>query len=334
MIRRALLSVTIIVALIVQASAQERVSVGTQRLVTSGALFLADARGYFKAEGLEVDMTAFASPQPVIEALAAGDTDFGLTGFTAIAFNLAGQGKIKAIAGQAREKRKYEGNEIVASLAASEVGLRKFEHLANKRVAISGIDSLEHYQLTQIARIKGFDLTGVKVQVLPSFDAVARAVSTGHADAAILPTLYARELMVLNQARLVGWYSELDEQQLGALFVSATVLRTRRAAVEKFLRAYRRGAADYAAALLRHDRSGKRISDTKSQTAATAIARYAYPGKSATNATTVEAGAYFIDAQAKLDIADIERQIEWYKSQGLVDPSVNARNVVDLSLIQ
>jgi NitT/TauT family transport system substrate-binding protein len=163
---------------------------------------------------------------------------------------------------------------------------------------------------------------------------VARAVSTGKADAAILPILYARELMVSNQARLVGWYSELDEQQLGALFVSAAMLQTRRAAVEKFVRAYRRGTADYAAALLRYDRFRKRISDAKSQAAAATIARYVYPGKSATAAATVEAGAYFIDAQARLDVADIERQVEWFKAQGLVEAGIDVRSVVDLSLIQ
>ena len=177
MIRRALLSVTIIVALIVQASAQERVSVGTQRLVTSGALFLADARGYFKAEGLDVEMTAFASPQPVVEALAAGETDFGLTGFTAVAFNLAGQGKIKAIAAQVREKRNYEGNEIVASIGASDRGLRKLEHLANKSVAVTQLGSAFHYQLGQIARLKGFDLAGVTVKPLQSVEARVRAVT-------------------------------------------------------------------------------------------------------------------------------------------------------------
>jgi ABC-type nitrate/sulfonate/bicarbonate transport system substrate-binding protein len=35
------------------ADAQERVVVGTQRLTENGALFLAAAEGYFKAEGID-----------------------------------------------------------------------------------------------------------------------------------------------------------------------------------------------------------------------------------------------------------------------------------------
>lgn len=49
MILRALATLIVIIALIAHASAQERVSVGTLRLASNGALFLAAAQGYFKA---------------------------------------------------------------------------------------------------------------------------------------------------------------------------------------------------------------------------------------------------------------------------------------------
>ena len=70
------------------AAAQERVAIGTQRLTDNGALFLAAAQGYFKAEGIDLAMTAYESDQSVAETLAAGATDFGLAGFTPAAFNL------------------------------------------------------------------------------------------------------------------------------------------------------------------------------------------------------------------------------------------------------
>jgi len=306
MIVRALatLSLSLIIALLAPAGAQERVTVGTQRLASSGALFIAAAQGYFKAEGLDIEMTAYPSAQPVVEALSLGATDFGLTEFTATAFNLAGKGAIKAIAAQVREKHDYEGNEVVASNGAYSKGLHKLEDLADKSVAISQLGSAFHYQLGQIARAKRFDLAGILLKPLQSPDAMASAVAAGQVDAAILPAQSARELLAASQAKLIGWYSELDEQQLGALFASAKVLATRRATVEKFVRAYRRGAADYAAALLRHERYGKRVSDAKSREAATIIARYVYPGQSS-GVATVEAGAYFMDPQARLDFADI-----------------------------
>jgi NitT/TauT family transport system substrate-binding protein len=316
------------------AGAQERVVIGTQRLTDNGALFLAAAQGYFKAEGIDLAMTAYESDQTVAETLAAGATDFGLAGFTPAAFNFAGKGLIKAVAAQVREKRYYEGTEIVASNIGFNKGLHKFEDIANRTIAISALGSVPRYQLEQIARIKRVDVTRITIKPMQTLDAVARAVGTNQVDAAIMPAPHARELLAANQAKLVGWYSELDEQQFGALFVSTKMIGTRRGVVEKFIRAYRRGTADYAEALLRKDRNSKRTSDTRSHEAATTIARYVYPDRGDGGAAAVEAAAYFIEPQAGLDVEDIERQIAWYKAQGLIDKSVNAREVVDPSFIK
>lgn len=327
MIRRLFTTLPLIAVLISSAAGQERVTVGTQRLVTSGALFIAATNGYFKAEGLDVEMTAYTTPQLVVEALAGGSTDFAVAAFTGAAFNLAGKGAIKAIAAQVREKRDYDGNELIASNAAYAKGLQKPADLADRSFAIGELGSLYHYQLGQIARIKRFDLASVLLKPGSSLDVMARQVATGEADATILPAQYARELLTANQAKLVAWVSEIDEPQLGALFASAKTLE-KRETVEKFLRAYRRGTADYTAALMRNDKYSKRVTDAKSKAAAAAIARYIYPGRS-DGAATVEASAYYMDPQARLDSADLERQIEWYKSQSLIDSSVTVRNVVD-----
>ena len=96
----------------------------------NGALFLAAARGYFKAEGIDLDMTAYASDKDVVTALAAGATDLGIARFTVEAFTFAGRGDIRAIAAQTREKEDYDGSELIASNAAYAKGLRKPEQLS------------------------------------------------------------------------------------------------------------------------------------------------------------------------------------------------------------
>ena len=129
----------IVIGLPSLAAAQERVLVGTQRLAENGALFLAAAQGYFKAEGIDLGMTAYESDQAVAETLAAGTTDFGLAGFTPAAFNAGGKGLIKAIAAQVREKRTRAASSSPQILALP--GLRTFADVANKSVAISALGS-------------------------------------------------------------------------------------------------------------------------------------------------------------------------------------------------
>jgi NitT/TauT family transport system substrate-binding protein len=332
MIRRALAIVSTLAVLSTSAAAQERISVGTTRAVANSVLFLAEIQGHFKAEGLVVEMTAYASDQDVVEAMAAGSADLGLAGFTATAFNLAGAGTIKAVAAQVSEKADYEGNDIVVSNAAFERGIRKLENLANASVATFKLGTASHYQLGQVARIKQFDIGSLTLKPQSSIAAIGRAIATGTVDAAILPGSEARELMIANQAKLVAWYSEIDNAQLGALFASSKAIAGKRATVEKFVRAYRRAAGEYYTTFMRQDRYGKRISNAKSQELAGKIARYVFPNRSVETAATVtEAGMYYMDREARLDAAEVARQVAWYQSQSLVDKSVDARGIVDSS---
>ena len=314
------------------AAAQERVAVGTTRAVANAVLFLGVEQGLFKAEGLDVEMTAYASDQDVVEALAGGATDLGLAGFTARAFNLAGSGAIKAIAAQVRERADYEGNDIVVSNAAYDRGLRKAEQLAGASFATHKLGTTLHYQLGQIARVKQFDIATVVLKPQDTLNDIARAIASGAADAAMLPGNEARALLTGGQARLIAWYSEIDQTQLGALFASSKAIDARRATVEKFVRAYRRAATEYAALYLHNDRFGKRVTNARTREMSAKIARYVFPGRPAEQATAlVEAGIYHMDRDARLDAADIARQVAWYQSQSLVDRSVEARAVLDTS---
>jgi hypothetical protein len=70
-------------------------------------------------------------------------------------------------------------------------------------------------------------------------------------------------------------------------------------------RAYRREAADYAAALLRHDSYSNRVFDVHTHDAAAAIGLYLYPGQPASSTAPVVASAvYFMDADVRLDLAE------------------------------
>ena len=51
-------------------------------------------------------------------------------------------------------------------------------------------------------------------------------------------------------------------------------------------------------------------------------------------ARLVEASAFYVDAQARLDVPDILKQIAWYKALGLVEPGVDAPATLDLSFVK
>ena len=322
----------ILIAMAAPAAAQERVTVATLRSVNNGALFLAAARGYFKAEGITLDMTAYASDADVVKAMASGGTDFGLAGWSIETVKLASQGAVKAVAGQVHEKAGYEGNEMVVSAAAYDRGVHRLDQLLNGVVAVDAVGSTLHYQFEQAKTAKGGKALGYTLRFAGSPQAAAAALTEGRADIAVLPMLQARNLLSTNQAKLIAWCSQFADTELGALFASPTMLTSRRAIAERFVRAYRRGAADYHDAFLRLDKYSKRVSNAVSHDAAKIVAYYVYPHAARDEAMAAAEGeVHYMDAQARLDTADLGRRVAWYQAQGLLDPSVKPQSLVDLN---
>ena len=336
MTRRALRLACVLAALIsgVPAAAGEKVTVGALRFVSSGALFIAVERGYFANEELDVDLKFFDAAQPIAVAVVTRDVDFGLTAFTAGLFNLAASGGLKVIAAQAKEAKGFEGNAILASNAAWEKGLRRLGDLKGHSLAITQMGSSFHYQIGQIARVEGFPLASVSLKPLQSLANMAAAIKGNQVDAIIIAPHLAKQLVEGGDAKLLGWYSDIDEYQFGALFTSPKMIEERRPTVARFVRAYQRGTAEFAAALLKRDDSGNRKFDATSHAVAALIARYVYPGEPAEKAVRlVEASTYYVDPQARLDVGDIFAQVAWYQSQGMVGASVDPHALIDLSFI-
>lgn len=316
------------------AQAQEKVSVAVLRFVSSGGLFLAVEKGYFRQEGLDVDLKFFEAAQPIAVAVVSGDADFGVTAFTAGFYNLAGKGALKIIAAQAKEAKGYEGNLVLASNGAYAKGLTSLDQLSGKSVGITQVGSSFHYQVGQIAAAKGFDLKSVDLKPLQSLPQMAAALRGGQVDAIIIAPHLAKPLVAAGEAKLIGRVSDVAEYQFGGLFTNTKTITSKRATVEKFVRAYQKGAADYAKDFLAKDAAGAIAYGPDSDADAVLIGKHVYPSDPPEQAAPkVKASAFYVDPQARLDVADIADQVAWLKSQGLADASVDPKAILDLSFV-
>ena len=75
------------------AFAAEKIKLGSQPFISHAGLFIAAEKGYFSAEGLDVDMeVSRASGTQMLTALVAGDYDIVGAGLTVATFNAALRG--------------------------------------------------------------------------------------------------------------------------------------------------------------------------------------------------------------------------------------------------
>lgn len=333
--RRNLIAAAALLALAAPAQAADKAVVGALRFVSSGGLYLAIERGYFAAEGIDVELKFFEAAQPIAVAVASGDVQFGLTGITGGTLNLAGRGGLKIIASQGAEKKGVAGNTLVASNDAYAKGLTTPEKLAGASAAVTQVGSTFHYQLGQIAAAKGFDLSKIAIKPLQSLPNMVAAVKTGQVDATILPPHIAGPMAARGEAKKIIALSDIADYQFGGLFAAPKTIAEHRDLAQRFVKAYRKGLKDYGAALTRVDASGARIADEAATKAGAQIGKYVYPSDPPEAAAQkVIASAPYCDPDGRIDLADLEKQIAWYKSEKLVDAGVEAKNVADLTLSQ
>jgi NitT/TauT family transport system substrate-binding protein len=316
---------------VVAAAAQplQKISVGALRLASSGALFIAHDKGYFAAEGLEAELKAFTAAQQIALAVTSGDADFGATGLTAAFFNLAGKGALKIIAAQSREEPGFQLVGYMVTNAAYDGGFRSLGNFPGKRVGITTAGSTFEYSLGLLARKYKFDLKNVTLVPLQTLPNMAAAFKGQQVDAVLAPVNIVRQLEADKAGRVLGWVGDETPWQLGVLFTSPRTIGTQRPMVEKFIRAYLRASADYNRAFNGKDAAGKPVKGPGYDELLAILAKWVQQPPE-----RVAEGLPFVDAGGRLDVGDVYKQVAFWQSRGQVDKSVDARAILDLSLVK
>jgi NitT/TauT family transport system substrate-binding protein len=334
MIRSRFACLSAVVALLAfdaaDAAAQQlqKVSVGLLRLSSSGAVFIAKEKGYFREQGLDADLKIMTAAAQVPVAVTSGDADFGVTGLTAGFFNLAGRGALKIVGAQSREEVGYQLNAYMVTNKAVEGGFTSLKDFAGKRLAITTTGSTFHYSIGILAAKYGFDVKSVSLVALQSLPNMAAAFKGAQVDATIAPVTVARQLEAEGAGRIIGWVGDETPWQLGALFTSPKLIAERRSVVEKFVRAYSKGAHDYHVAFNARDK-GQEIRGPGYDESITILAKVLEQP-----AERVKVGLPYVDPEARLNVGDVYNQVAFWQGQGLVDRTVDAKSILDLSFVK
>jgi NitT/TauT family transport system substrate-binding protein len=306
-------------ALAGQAGAESiKVAIGTGGV---GHLFIAQDKGYFAAEGLTVEFVPFAAAEPAAVAVASGAVEFGATGLSGALYSLGSQGVLRIIAGSLRETPGFRFLTFVVSKHAWDAGWTSFKGLAGHSVAVPQIGSPSHYSTALIAEKYGIDLKSVRVLPVQSVPNTISAATGGQADAAVMPLVPVAPSIDRGDVKLMGYVGDETPWQIHALFTTAKIANERRDLVERFLRAYRKGAKEMHDAFTGPD--GARQDGPQAEAVLALIAKYT--GQSVAQA---KLAIPYVDAEARLDVNDVLHQISWYKQQNMLKGTVDDK-VID-----
>lgn len=305
----------------------ETIKIGIIKQTNTGMVFLAQDRGYFTAEGLTAEIVYFDSSLPIAVATVSGDVDFGVTANTAGFYQLAGQGELRIIAGQVGEVPGYHDQGWFASSQAYAAGVRSAKDIPGHAVALTSIGASSHYTLGLAAEKYGFDLSKVQVLPLQSLGNMVTALVGGRADFApmtMAPALAQR--LDSGEIKLLAWIGDVTPWQFGAVSTATKTANNRHDTVERFLRAYRKGAADFHAAFA--DVAAKRTDNPKTAESIAVIAR-----NTGQAADQVAFGNPFVDPEGRVDVKDVLHQVIWYKAQNMVKGDFDPKIVLDMRYV-
>lgn len=301
----------------------ETIKIGISKLFSQAAVPVAIERGYFKDLGIDAQMVFFDAAQPIAVAVASGDVDFGVAGMSAGFFSLAGQGQLRLIASSTREKPGFYSLIVLASNKAYAAGMKTAKDLPGHDIAITQLGTSLHYSIGQIAERYGFAMSAVTVKPLQSNSNVISALTGGTVAAAVMPGSSVLPLIRKGDIQLLGWIGDLAPGSSGSsLFTATKTADTRGDMVKRFLAAYRHGMRDFHGAFATQD------DQRKDGPAAPAILKLVadFTGVSAQE---LAKAVPYVDADARMDEADVARQIAWYKSQNLLKGDVKADALID-----
>ncbi|MEJ0015455.1 MAG: ABC transporter substrate-binding protein [Acetobacteraceae bacterium] len=310
------------------ARAADPLRLGLLRTLSPAPFYIAQERGYFRDENIDLIFRFFEAAQPIAAAAVSGDIDVGVTALTGGFFNLAEKGTLKVIGGGLHEQRGYQGSAILVSNAAYAAGLTSPAKLAGHSFAITQYGSSFHYMIGRIAEAEHFDSASVTLRPVQQIANMVAAVGSGQVDATIAIASMAKPLAAAGQAHIIGWAGDIVPYQITALFTTSRMAAQHADLLRRFARAYQKGVADYREAFLRLDAQGQPIADAKTDAAIPLITKYVFTGDPNARDKII-AGVGYYDEGGALDVADVAAQMQWFKAQGLVKGDAEPSSVMD-----
>jgi NitT/TauT family transport system substrate-binding protein len=303
-------------------AAAEAIKIGTLKQAPYGVASIAQQKGYFAAEGLDVEIGTFDSAEPVPVGIVSGDLAFGIVGTSAAMFSLAAQGALKLIGGNQREVPNFQYEAIIASKRAFDGGLKGANAFGGHSATVTQIGSPPHYGLALLAEKFGVNLDAVRILPLQTIPNEVSALVGGQADFGLLPSTAILTPVERGDVKLLGWAGDEVRWQLSVVVTATKTANGNPDLVRRSLRALRRGMRDY------HDAfTGPGEGRHDGPTAADVYAMLAkFTGQSQQQ---LKSGIAYIDPEARVDAKDIAHQIDWFKAQKMVKGALDPASFID-----
>jgi NitT/TauT family transport system substrate-binding protein len=301
------------------------VRVGLPQSASDAPIFIAEKKGYFEQVGIKVETTFI---QDMIGPLGRGQLEVGATSTSAGLFNAIARGiDIKIVADKGSTPPGYGYQPILARKDLVDSGaVKKVADLKGRKIALFYKGTAASSTLNEALVQAGLNLDSVEIVYMP-FPQHVVALTNKAVDASVTTEPSASEAIIMGSAvRLIGDDVVYPNHQLAILMFGGEFIKNSPDLARAFMKAYIRAVRDYNFAL-----KDGRLAGPNAEEIISIL----------TQQTTIKDPNTFrritpngVDPNGRLNIQSLEKDLKFYKDQGLIEGRVSVADAVDTSFVE
>jgi len=285
--------------------------------ISDSAIFIADAKGYFKEQGITLELQTFQSAANMVAPLGTGELDAGGGAPSAGLYNAIDRGVKMRIVADKGSLAPGHGYEAVLVRKALADKVKSAKDMRGLKVSIAARDIVPEYSLDAFLRTGG--LTVKDVEVVPlAFPDMAPALANGAIDVAVPTEPTATRILDAGTAVLITRTDVVVPGEQTAVILFSEKLAQQKDVAVRFMKAYLQGARFYTDAFEKKDPSKRKeaveILAKATKLDASLIERIVLPWidpNGAVNAKSLDAAQqYFVAKGTQLKALDMSKVVD------------------------
>ena len=308
------------------AQAADKVNVAVLNAAGDVGLFIAQERGYFRDEGLDVSLTHIDSAVKMMPLLGTGDLDVGGGATTAALYNAADRKiDVRVVASRARTAPGYGYQALVIRKDLVDSGKYKsYSDLKGLKFAFASPGSTPLSSLNEVLKKANLTFNDMNLTYL-NFGAQVAALQSGAIDGTIMIEPYLSQVVGLGAAvNVTPTEAYYPSAEVSLLLYGDKFIKERPQIATRFMKAFLRGARDFRDAI----DAGR----WKSGPVADDVIRIFAKGVNMPEAVIRGMTPQFADADGDINVESLRMDLAYFKQSGdVTSKTITADMIVDLT---
>jgi NitT/TauT family transport system substrate-binding protein len=306
------------------------VKVASAGIASDIGFFIADKKGYFRDEGLDVQLTQMANSPQMIGPLGMGQLDVGAGTVAAGLYNAVSQNiAIRVVADKGSMRKGYGFSGLMVRKDLVDSGrFKTYKDLKGMKLAVGTFGSANASAMNEALKKGGLKWSDAGEIVALTFPQHIVAFQNKAIDAGMTNEPTATQAAQNGFAvRIAGNDEIYPNQQTAVVLYSETFARERAPQALRFMRAYIKAVRDYNDAL-----KDGRLAGPNAEEVIAVLTEHSFIKDPNTHRSITPAA---IDPDGRLSLAGLRNDLMFFKQLKLLtDPTMTVERIVDTSIAQ